>query len=338
MLVLGNDNINGTIMNNVIYTLGVIIVSIIQVSNFGAYPQDQTVSLLKGNYLGQDLPGSVPKLFAPGIISISGSNEYVCSIHPNMDLIVWTSSRESGKVINQKYKRLFYMKRTNNTWSLPEQLLLSKEYSEEEGIFSCDGTRLYYSSNRPNRDDTDLWYAEISDDGWKQAKNLEIPHMPEGRQIYVTTTNNGTLYFNSRKTKGENQEYRVYRSRKINGEYAKPEFIIEGSHPYVHPEEEYILLNANVPDGYGNIFICFRLKDGNFSKPINLGNKINTEFVESCPTLSPDLKYIFFSRYNEPEENSNIYWVSSQIIEKIKNKYMGIYVDKMPNQALNADF
>ena len=147
-------------MRNVIYTIVILIIFIIPMRNSGVQCQDQIESLLKGDYFGQEFPDSIPKVFAPGIISILGCSDFVCSIHPNMKLIVWTSGegRDFGKIINRKYKRLFYMKRVNNIWSSPQQLLLSQEFSEEEGIFSCDGTKLYYSSNQPNLDDTDLWY------------------------------------------------------------------------------------------------------------------------------------------------------------------------------------
>jgi hypothetical protein len=35
---------------------------------------------------------------------------------------------------------------------------------------------------------------------------------------------------------------------------------------------------------------------------------------ETCPSLSPDGRYLFFSRYNEPGGLSNIYWISSAVI------------------------
>jgi len=313
-------------MRNVIYTIGILIIFINSMSNSGVQCHDQIESLLKGDYFGQEFPDSIPEVFAPGIISISGCSDFICSIHSSMELIVWTSGdgRDFGKIINRKYKRLFCMKRVNNIWGSPQQLLLSQEFSEEEGIFSCDGTRLYYSSNRPNLDDTDLWYVEISQDDWKQPQKLEIPYMPEGRQIYVTTTNDGTLYFNSRKTKGDDKGYYIYRSKKMDEKFSKPELLMRGSHPFISPDESFILLNTFMKDnGYGesDIYICFKLENGTFTKPINMGGEINTKFHEACPTLSPDGKYIFFSRYDEPNENCNVYWVSSRIIEKIEREY-----------------
>lgn len=53
------------------------------------------------------------------------------------------------------------------------------------------------------------------------------------------------------------------------------------------------------------------------TKPINLGKKVNTIYNESCPSISPDGKYLFFSRYNEEGGLPNIYWVSSEVITKL---------------------
>jgi hypothetical protein len=50
-----------------------------------------------------------------------------------------------------------------------------------------------------------------------------------------------------------------------------------------------------------------------------MGNKINSAFTETCASLSPDGKYIFFSRYDEPDEKSNIYWVSSSVIDFLQS-------------------
>lgn len=296
----------------------IIILTLITNFSFG-----QELTDLYGDYLGQTPPRDTAIIFAPEIISTTGSSEYICTVHPNMNLIVWTSGKDSGKTINQKNKRLFYIERVDSVWTKPKQLLFSDKFSEEEGIFSSDGTRLFYSSNRPNQYDTDLWYVEISDEGWKQPQKLEIPAMPEGRQIYVTTTTDGMLYFSSRKTTGDDKRYRIYRSKKINNKYSKPEFIMDGAHTYFHPEGKYFLTEYydTKGDGKVDIGICFKLKDNSFSEPINLGDRINSKYTETCATLSPDLKYIFFSRYNEPNRKSNIYWVKSDIIEEIENEY-----------------
>jgi hypothetical protein len=46
----------------------------------------------------------------------------------------------------------------------------------------------------------------------------------------------------------------------------------------------------------------------------NLGLEVNTEYAETCPSLSSDGQYLFFSRYDEGGAVSNIYWISSSVI------------------------
>jgi len=70
-----------------------------------------------------------------------------------------------------------------------------------------------------------------------------------------------------------------------------------------------------------DIHVCFKKKDGAWTKPINLGSAVNSNFNETCPSITPDGKYIFFSRYDEEGGLPNIYWVSAEIINKIKTQY-----------------
>ncbi|QMU66603.1 MAG: hypothetical protein GKR88_00890 [Flavobacteriaceae bacterium] len=53
---------------------------------------------------------------------------------------------------------------------------------------------------------------------------------------------------------------------------------------------------------------------------MNLGSEVNSNFAETCPSITPDGKYLFFGRYNEKRELSNFYWVSTEIIEKLRPK------------------
>ena len=67
-----------------------------------------------------------------------------------------------------------------------------------------------------------------------------------------------------------------------------------------------------------------RLTDGFWTRPepVNLGNGVNSEFSESCPSLSDDGKYLFFSRYDEPDEVAQIYWVDSGVIENARQRQL----------------
>jgi hypothetical protein len=112
--------------------------------------------------------------------------------------------------------------------------------------------------------------------------------------------------------------FQIYKSRLFEGRYKETERagLAFGLHPFISPDEDFLLFN-----GKGDIYIAFRTKEGNWSEPINIGNKINTtEYDETCPSLSPDGKFIFFSRYNDKNGKSDIYWARSSIIDSIRER------------------
>ncbi len=81
-----------------------------------------------------------------------------------------------------------------------------------------------------------------------------------------------------------------------------------------------MLIDSRGQENYGklDIYLTYKQEDGSWSAPINLGPAVNTEYSETCPSMSPDGKYIFFGRYNDLNDKSDIYWISSDIIKKLK--------------------
>jgi Tol biopolymer transport system component len=85
--------------------------------------------------------------------------------------------------------------------------------------------------------------------------------------------------------------------------------------PGIAPDESFMVFTAlNLPGGYGHrdLYLTLRLPDGSWSKHRNLGPRINSSYIEYSPMISPDKKYLFFTRSNgwDPRRNSaDIYWV-----------------------------
>jgi hypothetical protein len=88
-----------------------------------------------------------------------------------------------------------------------------------------------------------------------------------------------------------------------------------GGDPGIAPDESFMVFTAkDLPDGYGHrdLYLSLRRADGTWSKPRNLGPRINTAFIEHGPRISPDKKYLFFNRSNGWRLHisiSDIYWV-----------------------------
>ena len=93
--------------------------------------------------------------------------------------------------------------------------------------------------------------------------------------------------------------------------------------PYIAPDESYLIFSTNrkTSSKYDtDLYICFRQPDGDWTEAINMGNMINTNKQERYPTVSPDDKYLFFTRDNPPHDE-DVFWMSAKIIDKLREEY-----------------
>jgi hypothetical protein len=93
---------------------------------------------------------------------------------------------------------------------------------------------------------------------------------------------------------------------------------VGSAHPCIAPDGSFIIFDSLIPsdkegDEQTDLFISFRQKDGSWGDAINLGDKINTPGGNICASLAPDGKYLFYLA------NRDIYWVSTEFIEKLKS-------------------
>jgi len=91
--------------------------------------------------------------------------------------------------------------------------------------------------------------------------------------------------------------------------------IPHGGDPGIAPDESFMVFTAiNLPGGYGHrdMYLTLHLPDGTWSKPENMGPRVNTAYIEHGPRISPDGQYLFFNRCNgwDPKiSTGDIYWV-----------------------------
>jgi len=272
--------------------------------------------VLKGEYLGQKKPGLTPKIFAPGIVSKKDYFDMASTFSPDGKEFYFTR-RQTGEAEN----RIYYMKLKNGVWTEPQLAPFSYDCFEFEPIISPDGQKLFYGSKRPlpgkpelNRQ-SDIWVVDKTESGWSE------PHHHGPGMMYISVTNDGSLYFTG-------EGYSILKSRYVNGKYLEPEKvgnpennIHPGAHSYIAPDESYIIFDSRGrPGGYGDndLYISFRNEDETWSKARNMGDKINSKDSEMAANVSPDGRYLFFmsKRSGVP----NIYWVNTKIIEELKDK------------------
>jgi Tol biopolymer transport system component len=86
-------------------------------------------------------------------------------------------------------------------------------------------------------------------------------------------------------------------------------------HPFISPKEDYLIFNSERDGGLGgaDLYISFKDTNCNWQVPKNLGDNINTELRDICPTVTPDGKYLFFTRNwkNNDKWYGDIYWIET---------------------------
>ena len=302
--------------------------------------------ILSGPYLGQKPPGMEPELFAPDIISDGLDNRDIAII-PDGKEIYFTSA-----VGGTEYVAILCTKEKNGVWIKPEVAAFSSnpKYMYYEPCISFDGSKLFFTSNMPVdgdslRNDPNIWYVKREYNSWSTPIPLDTTINSTNDEYFSSITEDGTLYFTRGSSTGV---YSIYRSKFINGKFTETEKLpdnvnsgITRFNAYIARDESFLILSVyGLEETVGGMdyYIVKHYHDDSWGKPINLGNRINTEGNdEYSPYISPDGKYFFFMSkrsldtvnvpdnlsseflkeiHNKPNNGlSDVYWVSTKIID-----------------------
>jgi Tol biopolymer transport system component len=267
---------------------------------------------LTGPYFGQEPPGMKAEVFAPGLISQMGRYEFALSFAPGGKRLLFTvqSPEEVVQVLHSSLQ--------DGSWTLPEPVNLADgaRRDEMEAFFSRDGKYVYFAPYDEGLD-VRIWQVEIDGDQWIKPVQL-AGSIADAPAFFPTSAASGTIYFTNIE---ERKPYRARRSP--DGTWRAEALAIEfGGHTFVAADESFVLVDARAEDsrGKGDIYVAFATTDGGWSKPVNLGDEVNSAYSESCPSLSDDGEYLFFSRYDEPGEVAQIYWVDAGVIEDARRR------------------
>lgn len=277
-------------------------------------------------YFGQTPPGSIPQIFAPGIISLPGSVEYGVSIAPAGDEMLFARG-------NWPNKRTMIMKYINNHWTGPDTASFSVSRSAEEAIYSPGGERVYYYAyNPPNPNGgSDLCYSVKAGSDWSQPINPGAPLNTAQDEYHPCIVADSSIYF-------ENASGKICYSMFQNGAYL-PRILMPSifndpnmawGNPYVSPDESYFIFNSSRSGGFGgtDLYISYKKTDGSWTNPKNLGNIINTATNECGSEITDDNLYMTYV------SNNDIYWVGSGFIDSLKyTNYVPYVKNPIPQQT-----
>ena len=263
-------------------------------------------------YFGQKPPGLTPEIFAPGIVSINGRSESSISFSSDLDEIYFGAKSKNEK------PAIYFSKLEGNEWAPIKKAAFTKgkRDQEETAFVSHNGKRIYFTAFSSDHSDTRIWYVDRLEDSWSDAVKLDLHN--DDKVLLESHTKKGDIYYyNFSKRKS-------YYAAYSNGSFPEPkEFEFEPGffHPFFSQNEDYLVAHGPNKEDQdredSDIYVSFKKQDGTWATPINLGSAVNSNMKEGNPTISPDGKYLFFSR-NEADGTANVYWVSTEIIQNLR--------------------
>lgn len=252
-----------------------------------------------------------PLLFGDGIISTE-DDEFGFTISPDGKTCFFT--KKTASTIQSSTYIICYTTLKNGNWTQPEIASFSGKYKDFNPMFSPDGSKLFFISNRPGPDkktyDGDIWIVKRNGDAWSEPENIGVPINTRSWQLGCSATSNGTLYFSTVDSTGNAD---IYSSAFMNGSYQQPQSVGDAINtpnneedPFIAADESYLLFSSlgrsDALSGSGadssyprkDIYISFK-KDGKWQPAKNLGAPVNSNADESCPVVSLDGKTLFFT-------------------------------------------
>jgi hypothetical protein len=290
--------------------------------------RDSSVGRLAGDYLGQQLPGETPELFAPGVVSTCREHSAAMFTPDGTELYL-------GRMFPNA---IYAMKQVDGRWTEPEVAPFSGEHTDLYPYLSADGRFLAFSSNRPleaggeaRGRELDLWIVERTAMGWSEPRHVDLAVDAPVRLGGPAIAGDGVLYF-SRQVEGASED--IFGARLAGGSYGIPRNLgppinsEEPEHsPYLAPDGSYILFSSfHGSQGRSDLFVSFRARDGSWTRPRNLGTQVNSPWKDEFPYVSADGKYLFFNSNRPsplygspiPDGPGNVYWVDASVIERLR--------------------
>ncbi|HEX6180242.1 MAG TPA: flagellar motor protein MotB, partial [Chitinophagaceae bacterium] len=168
---------------------------------------------------------------------------------------------------------------------LNEKSRMAGEYRQKCYAFAID-----YEAGNPNKE-------------YKfEPQNLGDGINSEFSEYYPSITIDGSKLIFTRKVKGFNEDF--FETHHENNGWGMPSTLQgeintnlnEGALTISQDGQWLIFTGCNFPDGYGScdLYISYLTKDG-WSAPENLGDRLNSEFWDAGPTLSPDKRELYFA-------------------------------------------
>lgn len=257
--------------------------------------------------------------FAPGVISTREHFEINAVFNQSGDNVLFARCDDDFKKCT-----LMESDYINGIWQTPKSLPFSGGFLEADPYYSPDYKFVYFVSKRPvDKNSTvsqtvNLWRVQKIGTNWGKPEYLK-ELSSNSDDLYPSLTSNGDLYFPSFR----DQNRLLYVARASDNGFEPPTplpsymFGDDGKigDSVVLPDGNTIIFSMRRKDslGKGDLYISFK-KGDKWTIAKNLGEKVNSADHEFTPIVTPDGKYLFFTRIENGR--GNIYQIAMEQILK----------------------
>lgn len=291
----------------------------------------------KWKYLGQTPSGDVPEVFASGIVSTERLEHGSPVFTPDLKEVYWATVEYP---LAENTKTIYCCRYENAQWTKPEIVSFSGKFADDTPVIY--NNKIFFSSDRGLHELSDslrslhwtlqpnsrIWYCERKDEKWSTPVLFSIPFEENLKIMGLSFSKNGNICFMSH-LDGVEQQCGIFMATQNKDIFSSPIPLpasinskFQDWTPFIALDESYIIFsstrNPHRKD-YGDLYISFKTDGGNWTEAIYMGDIINTPEQERFPSVSPDGKYLFFTRWTE-ENGQDVFWVSAKIIDDLRSK------------------
>lgn len=263
---------------------------------------------------GQGLmPPTRPEVFLDGVVS-GDQHDFVVRFPPGRTDEFWLMRSDA------EYRTSIHrIVRSGAVWREAGPAAIPYAGPVAYPFFSTDGQRLFFDG-MDGDGAPDIWAADRRRDGWSPPVRLGPEVNSPAVEMLGCAAANGNLYFSSNRPGGLGQ-FDIYRARRTPSGYAPAENLGPAvnttefeAHPYIAPDESYLLFDARRKSGSGSndIYVARRTPTGDFGQARPLPSGINSAAGDMRPSVSPDGRILFFC--SDRRGTQDIWWVDAAVV------------------------
>lgn len=192
---------------------------------------------------------------------------------------------------------------------------INSPFQEFSPVISSNGNMLFFCREgspqnagfKQRKYDQDIWLSRRQANGsFGPAEHIDAPFNTEGFDFPVAFfTDNQTLYLGNTYTPDGKSAPGISRSRLVDGKFSFPDaLVIEDFYNEVNlaaysmgADQKTLIMSLKRRDtrGKSDLYVSFMRENGKWTKPLNLGDDINSSAAELTPYLASDLRTLYFA-------------------------------------------